>query len=107
MAIMMSRSATDKQASTAAKGAGGADAELTKAVDFATLISMSSLGTPDVQNDRLTGRREIAARLDGQAETLGMETPLPTSTPAADNFDVSFECRVADLLELRGYTFEA
>ena len=107
MVIMMSRSATEKQASAATKGAEDTDAELTKAVDFATLISMSSLGAPEIQNDRLTGRREIVARLEEQAEVFGVETPLPTSTPATDNLDVSFECRVADLLELRGYTFEA
>jgi hypothetical protein len=52
----MSRSTTERQAPKVTQGVTDTDAELTKAVDFATLISMSSLSAPDVQNDRLTGR---------------------------------------------------
>jgi hypothetical protein len=88
-----------------ARGAADTDAELSKAVEFATLISMSSLGTPDVQNDRVTGRKEIAARLAEQAEAFGPAAPLPSS--AARDLDSIFECQVADQLELRGHTFEA
>lgn len=86
---------------------GDSDAELTKAVDFATLISMSSLSAPDVQDDRLTGRKEIATRLAEQAEAFGLAAPHDSSTTAADNHDPVFECLVADRLELRGHTFEA
>jgi hypothetical protein len=68
---------------------------------------MSSLGAPDVQNDRLTGRKEIAERLEDQVEAFDLEAIFPHLTPAADNLDSSFECQVADLLELRGHTFEA
>lgn len=101
----MSRSTTERQAVQITQGAG--DAELTKAVDFATLISMSSLNAPDVQKDRLTGRKEIAARLAEQAEEFGSETSPDPSTADARQIDPTFECHVADQLELRGHTFEA
>ena len=100
----MSRSTTERQAVQITQGAG--DAELTKAVDFATLISRSSLNAPDVQKDRLTGRKEIAARLAEQAEEFGSETSPPSTTDARQ-VDPTFECHVADQLELRGHTFEA
>ncbi|MGH3550140.1 MAG: hypothetical protein ACRDQU_18910 [Pseudonocardiaceae bacterium] len=103
----MSRSTTERQTVQVTQEAGDTDAELTKAVDFATLISMSSLNAPDVQKDRLTGRKEIAARLAEQAETFGPETSLATSTAAARDVDPTFECHVADQLEIRGHTFEA
>jgi hypothetical protein len=103
----MSRSRTERQAVQVTQGAGNTDAELTKAVDFATLISMSSLNAPDVQKDRLTGRKEIAARLAEQAEEFGSKTsPDPFSADTSD-IDPTFECQVADQLELRGHTFEA
>jgi hypothetical protein len=103
----MSRSTTERQTVQVTRGAGDTDAELTKAVDFATLISMSSLNAPDVQKDRLTGRKEIAARLAEQAEEFGSETSSDPSTAAAREVDPTFECQVADQLELRGHTFEA
>jgi hypothetical protein len=103
----MSRSTTERQTVQVTQEAGDTDAELTKAVDFATLISMSSLNAPDVQQDRLTGRREIAARLAEKAEVFGPAIPLDTSTAVAGNVDPTFECQVADQLELRGHTFEA
>lgn len=103
----MSRSTTERQAPEVTQGVTDTDAELTKAVDFATLISMSSLSAPDVQNDRLTGRKEIAARLAEQVDAFGLEAPLERFTPATGSLDPLFECRVADQLELRGHTFEA
>lgn len=99
----MSRSAPERQAPAVTKGRNDANAELANAVDFATLVSMSSLGAPDVQHDRLTGRKEIAAQLAEQAEAFG---PL-SSAPAADDLDSTFETHVADQLERRGHTFEA
>jgi len=103
----MSRSTTERQAGQVTQGPSDNDAELTKAIDFATLISMSSLNAPDVQKDRLTGRKEIAARLAEQAEEFGSKTsPDPFSADASD-IDPTFECQVADQLELRGHTFEA
>jgi hypothetical protein len=103
----MPRSTTEGQTPNVTQGVGDTDAELAEAVDFATLISMSSLNAPDVQKDRLTGRKEIAARLAEQAEAFGMEASLGNSTPAVGNLDPIFECQVADELELRGHTFEA
>lgn len=101
----MFRFPSEKQAPETTQG--DSDAELTKAVDFATLISQSSLNAPGVQDHRLTGRKEIAARLAERAEAFGVKVPLDRSTPGVDNLGPAFECRVADQLELRGYTFEA
>jgi hypothetical protein len=67
---------------------------------------MSSLSAPDVQDDRLTGRKEIAARLAELTDAFG-DAPLEGSASGAVNLDPVFECQVADQLELRGYTFEA
>jgi hypothetical protein len=68
---------------------------------------MSSLNAPDVQKDRLTGRKEIAARLAEQAEEFGSETSPDPSTAATSDVDPAFERQVADQLELRNHTFEA
>lgn len=105
--MIMSQSTSEAQTPEITQRTGDNDAELSKAVAFATLISMSSLSTPDVQDDRLTGRKEIAARLAEQADAFGLEVPVDTSTPGTGDLDPIFECQVADELALRGHTFEA
>jgi hypothetical protein len=107
MAMIMSRSRVETQKIEVTQGAGDSDSDLTKAINFAALISMSSLRASGCQDGRLTGREEIAARLAEQANASGFDLPFDSSISSPSNFDPVFEYRVADQLELRGHTFEA
>lgn len=72
---------------------------IAEGVEFAKMIAMSSLGTPEAQDARLRGRKEAESYL---AHEVGSSGPLEDG-PYDDDIDLA----VADELDARGYTFEA
>jgi hypothetical protein len=76
--------------------ADGIADEVAAGVEFAKLISMSSLGTPAAREARLIGRKEI----EKHEESMGHSRALSAH-------EEQVKLAIADELEIRGYTFEA
>lgn len=84
--------------------------EIKHVVDFARLLARSSLGTPEAQRDRITGSRELAefrSLSRAGAPNNGRSASAIARFSAVDVERVEVDLRIANELELRGYTFEA